>query len=171
MVSVYLACYITGRPGREVLDEAHRLKLLYERHDITVISPTDGEDIPNDDTICGDRTDAESETIWKKKDKAKIKQANVFVYPGGKRSSQGIMDEYRLARGTLWKPTVGIFREVRAGFITRRETDYVATSHEEAALVIRARWGTRWKRLKWRLGVLNRSIPNLLWFQIKELFR
>lgn len=170
-VSIYLACYITGRTGREVVEEMWRIKQIYERYGIEVISPIEGEDIAITDSVCGDRSDREADTIYKQKDKSKIKRANVFVYPGGKRSSQGIMDEYRLARGTIWKPTVGVFSEVRPGFITRRETDYVAGSHGEAALVIRARWGTWWKRLKWRLGMLNHSIPTFVLDQIKEFFR
>lgn len=171
MVSVYLATPLTGRTGKEVWEEAIRVKQIYERHGIKAISPIDGEGIPFNDTIIGDRSNEEMHYIWKKKDKAQIRHCSVFVFAASRRASQGVLREYCLARGTLFKPTVGVYVEVSPGFIAKAEDDYTATSHEEAAVVIQARWGTWWKRFKWRLKVLNRSIPGWVGFQVKELFR
>jgi len=171
-VSIYLACAMTGRTGKELWDELRMLRPIYEQHGIKVISPIEGEGIPYSDAPLPDRTDKDGTHIWKDKDKFKIREANVFVYPGLRRTSQGVMKEYMYARGVLWRPSVGVYKPpLKAGFITRAEDDVVCASHQEAALTIATRWGSKRKRLKWRLAMLNRSILKWLGYQLKELWR
>lgn len=73
--------------------------------------------------------------------------------------------ELILSRGVLWKPTVFVGR---AGFITREEDDVVAATHQEAAIAVAQRWGTRRKRILWRLRLLNRCLLGWIWDQIRE---
>jgi hypothetical protein len=170
-VSFYLATPMTGRTGKELWDELLAIRPIYEKHGIEVISPIEKEGIMPDKVVIKDRTEAEMIEIWKQKDKGQIRGTNLFVYMASKLTSQGVMKEYSLARGSCFKPTIGIYLNgVKPGFITKAEDDAVATSHEEAAKLIIAQWGTKWKRALWRLRMLNRSMPKWIGQQIREFF-
>jgi len=171
-VSIYLGQAMTGHTGQELWSTLLSIRPIYEKYGIELISPIEKEGILPNAARLTDRSDEEMTNIWKKKDKEQIRSVNVFVYIASNKTSQGVMKEFALARGSLWKPTVGVYLSgLRPGFITRAEDDAVVTSHEEAALTIVARWGTWSKRLKWRLKMLYRSLPKFVWFQLKELFR
>lgn len=160
--SIYLATRITGRTGKQVWDEYNNALPIYQKYGIKVHSPIPGEGIPYSDEPIPNRPGEEGIKIWREKDKPLIKEVNVCVYPG---VSNGIMREYMLSRGVLWKPSVFIGN---GGFIAELEDDKVCTSHEEAALTIHVRWGTRSKRIFWRLKILNRCLLGWIWDQIKE---
>ncbi len=161
-VSIYLAVRITGRTGKEIWDEYYKVAPIYEKYGIKVISPLHGEDIPYNDQLVPNRPGEIGKAIWKSKDKPQIKAANVCVYPG---ISNGIMREYMLSRGVLWKPSVAVGQ---GGFIAELEDDKVCTSHEEAALTIAAKWGNLTKRLIWRFSMLNRCLLGFVWSQVRE---
>lgn len=167
-VKIYMATAMTGRSGQELWNEVARIRPIYEKYGIEFITPVEGEGIASDKQVLIDRSDDEMTLIWKKKDKQQIRDVHVFVYIAPKFNSQGITKEYCLARGILWKPTVGVYDKVKAGFISRAEDDAAVTSHEEAALLIKVRWGTRFKRLNWRLKMLNRCLLGWIWDQISE---
>ena len=168
--SLYCATAMTGRTGKDLWAEVQTVQPIYEKHGLTFITPIIGEGIEPDKEKIKDRTNAEMLTIWKKKDKQQIRDANVFVYICPKYTSQGIMKEYCLARGVCWKPTIGVYLDIHPGFITREEDDIVASSHEEAAQLIAKRFGTRTKRNIWRLKLLIKKVPKWLKQQIREFF-
>lgn len=164
-VSIYLATPMTGMLCDEIWIKAINDKQQYEREGIAVVTPIDGEGIPfKHEKLC-DRSNEEMNRVWKKKDKRAIKETHVLVYECPSRWSQGVAHELILSRGVLWKPTVFIGA---AGFITREEDDCVASSHQEAAIAIAQRWGTRSKRIIWRLKMLNRCLLGFIWDQIRE---
>lgn len=167
-VKIYCATAMTGRTGLELWEEVAKIRPIYEKYGIEFITPVEGEGIAANKLAVADRSDEEMTRIWKKKDKNQIRDTHVFVYIAPEKTSQGITKEYCLARGVLWKPTVGVYTKVRAGFISRAEDDAVVTSHEEAALLIKVRWGSLFKRLNWRLHMLNRCLLGFIWDQIKE---
>lgn len=168
-VSIYLAQPMTGINCDELWKRSIRDKQFYEREGVAVASPIDGEGIPFAPVKLADRNDTEMFRVWKKKDKAMIRDANVLVVAVPVGFSQGIFWEGILGRGVYWKPTVLVFTDGRVpGFISRTEADYVATSHVEAAMAIRERWGTWTKRTIWRLRMLSNKLPSWIWQQIKE---
>lgn len=164
-VSIYLATPMTGINCDQLWIKAITDKQKYEKAGIIVITPLEGEGIPFAPVKLQDRNDEEMKRVWKKKDKGAIRACNVLVYECPDRWSQGVAHELILSRGVLWKPTVFVGK---AGFITREEDDYVATSHEEAAMIIQVRWGTWRKRTIWRLKMLARCLPRWIWHQICE---
>lgn len=164
-VSIYLATPMTGWYCDDLWKKTIRDKQVYEKAGVTVVTPVDGEGIPFVHEQLPDRTDAEGVEVWKKKDKGAIKRVHCLVYEMPDRWSQGVAHELILSRGVLWKPTVFVGK---AGFITREEDDYVAATHSEAALIVKARWGTRRKRIVWRLKMLNRCLLGWIVDQIKE---
>ena len=168
--SLYCATAMTGRSGADLWEEVKRIQPIYEAQGLTFISPIVGEGIEADKQKVKDRSNEEMVFIWKSKDKQQIRDTNVFVYICPKLTSQGVTKEYALARGTCWKPTIGVYLDLKPGFITREEDDVVATSHEEAARMIADRWGTRSKRNKWRIRMLSRSILSWLYQQAREFW-
>ncbi len=164
-VSIYLATSMSGLYCDDLWVKAINQKQMYEKEGVNVVTPIDGEGIPFAHVLLQDRPDAEMVQIWKRKDKGAIKRVNVLVYELPERWSQGVAHELVLSRGVLWKPTVFVGR---AGFITREEDDVVCNSHQEAAIAIVQRWGTRRKRILWRLRMLNRCLLGWMWDQICE---
>lgn len=164
-VSIYLACSMTGLYCDDIWKKAIKDSQAYEREGIDVVSPVFGESIPFEHVQLQDRSEKEMHRVWKEKDKAAIKDTHVLVYECPQRWSQGVAHELVLARGVLWKPTVFIGN---AGFITREEDDVICSSHQEAAIAVRERWGSRPKRIIWRLKLLNRCLLGWIWLQIKE---
>lgn len=164
-VSIYLAQPMTGVNCDQLWIKTIKDKQVYEKEGIRVVTPIDGEAIPFAPVKLADRTNEEMHRVWKEKDKKAIKETHVLVYECPTRWSQGVAHELILARGVLWKPTVFIGN---AGFITREEDDVVASSHQEAAVAIAQRWGTRRKRVLWRLKMLNRCLLGWLWNQARE---
>lgn len=164
-MKIYLATPMTGLYCDEIWMKAINDKQIYEKEGIEVITPIEGEGIPFAHVKLADRSEEEMFRVWKKKDKQAIKDCHVLVYQCPDRWSQGVAHELILSRGVLWKPTVFIGK---AGFITKEEDDYVATTHQEAAMIVNLRWGTFRKRLIWRLKMLNRCVLPWIWNQILE---
>lgn len=162
---IYLATPMTGLYCDEIWKKAINDSQAYEHEGIEVITPIKGEGIPFDHVKLQDRSEKEMFRVWKKKDKQAIKDVHVLVYECPDRWSQGVAHELILSRGVLWKPTVFVGR---AGFITREEDDVVAATHQEAAIAVVQRWGTRRKRIIWRLLLLNRCLLGWLWDQFRE---
>lgn len=165
-VSIYLALPMTGLYCDDLWKRAIGEIQTYEKEGVKVVSPMTGEGIPFAHVKLADRSAEEMTRVWKKKDKQAIKDTHVTVYNCPERWSQGVAHEIVLSRGVLWKPTVFVGKN--AGFITHEEDDVVAFSHQEAAIAIAERWGTRRKRIIWRLKMLNRCLLGWIWDQIRE---
>lgn len=166
-VSIYLADKFTGLTGYTLWKTYRKRKKIYRRKGIRVTSPLPGEGIKATKRRVPDRPGKLGVSIWAK-DKEQIKNANVFVFPLVGGSSQGCINELVLGRGCYWKPTVYIHS--KPGFITKEQNDIVVKSDQEAARYIVKKFGTRWKRMKWRLAMLNRSLLGWLWQQMKEFW-
>lgn len=165
-VRIYLATPMTGLFCDEIWKKAISDSQAYEREGIDVVTPIRGEGIPFEHVKLQDRPEREMFRVWKLKDKRAIKDTHVLVYECPTRWSQGVAHELVLARGVLWKPVV--FVGTNAGFISREEDDVVAHSHVEAAVAIAQRWGTRRKRIFWRLKMLNRCLLGWIADQVRE---
>lgn len=165
-VKIYLATSMTGLFCDDIWKKAISDMQTYEKEGITVITPIMGEGIPFAHVKLQDRSPEEMTRVWKHKDKRAVKDTHVTVYNAPERWSQGVAHELVLARGVLWKPVVYV--GTHAGFITREEDDVVAATHQEAAIAIVQRWGTRRKRIVWRLKMLNRCLLGWIWDQIRE---
>lgn len=165
-VEIYLATPMTGLFCDEIWQRAITDMQVYEREGIKVITPIQGEGIPFAHVKLADRSPKEMTRVWKQKDKRAIKDTHVTVYNCPEHWSQGVAHELVLSRGVLWKPTVFVGKN--AGFITREEDDVAAVSHQEAAIAIVQRWGTRRKRIIWRLKMLNRCLLGWIWDQLGE---
>lgn len=168
MLKAYIAHAITNRTGAELNKESIITEIVLNKHDIQVIDPVLVEKIPNTDEVIPNRPDKDGLTIWKE-DEASIRAAHVLIDITPELKSEGVLWEICYARFLLWKPVIRVYKPgSQPHMATVFKGDVIAFSLEEAAQKINELWGTRWKRVQWRLGVLKRSLPKFVKYQFGE---
>src|ERR1041385_3980005 len=156
---VYVACKMTGRDRKEMLERAAYVSDVLKAWDLTPISPVLEEKVEG---IPGPLLQMSQELLqayWKR-DKYIISDvANVVLVDEGERKSLGVEREYGFSRYCLWKPTLTILKNDGGPNVACFEDDIVVQTVDAAASVIVRNWGNRWKRWKWRFDMLRRTIP------------
>lgn len=162
-VSVYVARGMTGYNQAEVVENALHDRLVLEEHGIIVNCPVAAEGIKavNRPLLS---TKAQMDYYWWR-DKAMIRASDVFVDCTPHLKSQGVEREAGYARYHLWKPVVRVFPEDKLpapGNICFYEDDLIVTDIDEAAKLIKQKWGTPKKRLKWKIQIIQKSLLKYL---------
>ena len=156
-VTVYTATRMTGRDRHEQVVRAKHVKAVLEQYGITVISPVLEESVADVPGPLVNDSESRLAGFWAR-DKFIIRRiAHVVLIDGAHDKSYGVEREYALNRWNLWKPTVLIMPNVGLT-VSKFEDDSVTDDLHIAGEFIRARYGTWFKRFKWRLGMLNRSL-------------
>lgn len=169
---LYTARGMSGRPDGVVAEESARDKAFFEACGFVVLCPCDAEGVKNTGKVLLAGREKMAE-YWFIKDKPMIRAADVVVNCTPTLVSFGVLHEMVLSRGVYWKPTAWLFPQgslPHDGSIVRFEGDVVADNPLDLATAIYAKWGTRKKRLVWRLKMLARSAPKWVWDQITFLF-
>src|SRR5579864_7551678 len=152
MIKVYLARAMSGRSMDEVVAEAKLDKQLFERWGIQVLCPVTEEGVkPKKKKLQASK---KLMKLYWPRDKAMIREAHVFVDCTPHLKSQGVEREAGYGRYCLWKPIVRLFpfNELPPeGSIGYFEDDIITDSVDKASLQIIDKWGTRRKRILWRL--------------------
>jgi hypothetical protein len=165
MMKVYCAKRMTGVPGRQLVAEAKRNKIILEKHGITVLDPVLAEKVKR--TYRPLHNGFSTLKKYWFRDKALIQEAHAILDCTPQFNSEGVKHEIGYARYFLWKPVVRIYPDLGPS-VARIEDDFIAGSLDEAADMMNEKWGTWWKRFKWRLLLVNRCLPKFLWLQLKE---
>lgn len=169
-VKVYLARGMTGRKERDVVKEAESERKFFRKCGFQVFDPVEEENIkPNARML--QTTKNKMDFYWPR-DKALIREANVFIDCTPHLKSQGVEREAGYNRYFLWKPTVRIFPQGKLpqeGNVSYYEDDLITDSFVYAASIIHQTWGTAWKRFIWRVKILSKGLAKFLYYQIKEL--
>lgn len=170
--SVYQACKMTGLDCSEMRAKAeHDVKVLRD-HGIIVHHPVLKEDIPRTHATLKDRSEKEMTKLWEHDDKRAIKKANVFLDSAADVFSIGVKHEYGKGRYRDWSPAVLIFKpDTVIPFIARAENDACVHSIEEAASVIQNLWGTRLKRMAWKLPIYLSGWHDISLYKIYRFFK
>jgi hypothetical protein len=169
MLNAYIAHAMTNRPGSELWNESTITEIILGRHGITTIDPVIEENIPNTDDVIPNKPGADGLIAWNN-DKRAIRRSHVVIDITPESKSEGVLRELGYARFFLWKPVIRVYRPGSSPhMITVFEDDVIAYSLEEAAQIINERWGTWKKRFVWKLGILKRSLPKFIKYQIGEL--
>ncbi len=161
-VKVYCGCKMTGLMCDDMIDNAQRLSITLVENGITPYHPVLKENIPYMHEPLNERSPEEMHEIWEA-DKAAIKDAHVVIDTAPHIFSAGIKEEITKARYRDWKPTVAIYPEgtLFVPFIVNESRDFVTTDENTAAMYIQYKWGSRWKRMKWRFPIYMRHIADL----------
>jgi hypothetical protein len=166
MLRVYLAQAMTGRDMVEVVREAEDAVWEFAKVGISTWSPTLEERVPK---IHAPLTNTKV-TLAEKwpVDKKFLRQCFVVCNLSGDLKSFGVEDEHAIQR-SYWKPTVLVSPRHAAGYmsIANMERDLVVGTAREAALLIKATWGTHAKRLMWNLK-MDLKAPKWLYRQFER---
>jgi hypothetical protein len=162
MIKVYTAKSMTGRTGEElVLESAHIARIMSYRG-IEVLDPVTVENVSKDQGVLANTGD-KLFGYWTR-DKRMIREAHVVLDVTGPAKSEGVAHEIGYARYFLFKPVVRIYPKGTEGRISvaKYEDDLIVSTVAEAADAIVELWGTRRKRLLWKIKLLLRCLPNYL---------
>lgn len=169
-IVIYLAVAMAGRNKKQLVYENLKAVKVFKENGIRVLSPVIEEGVLPDDEPLTPLSDKELEKQWYN-DKKLIKKAHVFVDLSGASNSEGVRHESGLARYGFFKPIVRIYPTLGVS-VARIEDDLIVRDVEEAARVIVDRWGSRWKRICWRIEkhIFFKWIK-LIFLQFREFFR
>ncbi len=85
--------------------------------------------------------------------------------------SEGVSHEIGYARYTLWKPVIRVYEEGKLPIkssVAWFEDDCIVDDKRLVIEYILRIHGTWFKRAKWRLKLLNRSLLKWIFYQIRE---
>lgn len=167
---IYIACSMTGQDQLELIKKAKYEKLIFEKAGFRVFHPVLEEGLKHSHKPLT----ADAVTLppkWRL-DKEAIRHSFCLVDASADLKSEGREHELGLMRYCYWRPVVRISPRHASGFysIACLEDDLIVGTVEEAAALIKDKFGTRRKRIIWRLKMLNRSVPRFLLEQIRGFF-
>ena len=168
-LKVYCAQKMTGRYCDEMVKEARKIKRLFEKHGLEVVSPVLEEKIPcvhrKLDYVAKERLLEE----WALDKKVRLRRCHVLYDANADLSSEGVAVERGIARWYQWAGVVR--RKLKHLFsISTIEDDQIVRSHEQAALFMKKKWGTRAKWVRWKLPHILFGIPKHVAIQVKSLW-
>lgn len=168
---VYVGCKMTGLYCDDLIDEALDTSVYFEEAGLSPYHPVLKERLPYEHIKLKERTPEEMEEIWET-DKQAIKRAHVVVDTAPHLFSAGLKEEMGKARYRDWKPTVAIYPEgYNVPHIPRTERDLICYSPQEAAFWVEIFWGSRWKRMLWRLPIYLENWQSVSVRKLVEFFR
>lgn len=167
-VKVYIACSMSGRDKLEMVQRARRVCDIFKEVGITPISPVIEEHVKEEQGKLINSDKIKLYGFWKRDKEIIINEAQVVFLDHAEMKSFGMEREYALARGCLWKPVVIYVPPNTPTSVAVWEDDAVVTSVHEAAKFIVENWGTRKKRVIWRLKMLGRTLPRWILRQLKQ---
>lgn len=172
-VKAYIGCKMTGLMCDDMIDAAQRISVVMFENGVNPYHPVLKEDIPYVHEPLTERSKEEMHEIWED-DKAAVRWAHIIVDTAPHLFSAGLKQEIGKARYRDWKPAVAIFPEGHdlntVSFITKAEYDFVTNSEHEAAQYINLMWGTRLRRMKWRLPIYLRHLSDLSLRKLIQFF-
>lgn len=163
MVCVYAARGMTSRIKSEVVEEAKRDKEILEKAGIVVLCPVEKEQVkPTDEKLVSSK---EAMLDYWPADKAMIREAHVVFDFSPHLNSEGVKHEIGYARYFLYRPIVRIFPKGKLPFkssVAYFEDDYICDDVEEAVKYTLNTFGTVQKRIRWRMELYKRCLPNMI---------
>lgn len=165
---VYLACKMSGRDRLEMVNRAMRVCEIFREYGLTPISPVIEEQVKAEEGKLINTDKVKLSGFWKRDKEIIMKEAHVVFLDHAEMKSFGMEREMGFARYGLWKPTVLHIAPGIVVSVAQWEDDKYFTSVHEAAQYIADTWGTRQKRIIWRLKMLNRSLPT---FFLRQLYQ
>lgn len=166
MTKAYLAHALTGRNGADIELEGKLAEQVLFQYGCEVLDPATVEGISDKQKEV--RASVEDLKAFWKRDKEMIRSADVLIDLTGPMKSEGVAHEIGYARYCLWIPVIRVWPNLGAS-IARLEDDFIVQDVQEAGRLIREHFGTRGKRLKWRVNLLGRHLPKWVWRQMKRM--
>jgi len=170
-VKAYIAHGMSHREWNDVMNESLFCQQVLEEYGIDCVDPVDIENIPDHSKPIPIRTDAEGKKAWSE-DKKAISNCHVLIDITPHLKSEGVAHEIGLMRYHYWKPVVRVLKPgTPKPMIPYFDDDVLVYSLYEAAELINKKWGTWWKRFKWRLAIYRHSRLKALYDEIRFWFQ
>lgn len=159
---------MSGRDRLEMVERAQRVCDIFKEFGLTPISPVIEENVKAEEGKLINSDKVKLSGYWQRDKEIIIKEAHVIFLDQAEMKSFGMEREMGLARYCLWKPTVLHVSPGTVVSVAQWEDDKLFTSVHEAAKYIADTWGTRRKRIIWRLKMLNKTLPKFLYRQLLQ---
>ncbi len=168
---VYAAGAMTGLSGSELVERSMLVGQVLSDNGIEVLDPVQCEGVK--DTPEPTQATHEDLTVFWRRDKEMIRECHAVFDITPEKKSEGVTHEIGYARYLLWKPVVRVY--MHGGMPTNNsvawfEDDVLASSLQEACDIALEKWGTPWKRLKWRLALYNRCALKAAYYKLREFY-
>jgi len=148
-VSAYLCQPMTGLSKKEIFDRNEKATNLFGSYGITINSPVTREHITPSKKILNQVSEETLRFYWKE-DKYLIRKSHVLIDLAGWSESEGVKFEIGFARYALFLPIIRIHPTLGVS-VGRIEVDDVYLTDKEAAEAIIRKYGTRFRRICWRI--------------------
>ena len=165
-VTVYIATAMSNRSKHDQVTRAKYMCDVLSIYGITPVSPVLEEKVPDEPGPLVETNYARLKKNWARDKEIIAYEAHVTLMDGGDEGSVGMGREYGLNRYGLWKPTITLWNKDRGLTVAEFEDDSIFTDEHSAAAYIAEQYGTRWKRWKWRIRMLARSLPTFIKRQV-----
>ena len=158
MLRIYTACKMTGRDKKEQVEHAIYVRDTLKKYDIEVVSPVLEEKVLALPGPLLNTDEAKLKNFWKRDKEIIRREVHAVLLDGADQKSFGMEREYMLSRGVLWKPTV-LYMPKTFLNVSQFEDDFVSSDLDEIGKYLQDNFGTRKKRITWRIKMLIRSLP------------
>lgn len=169
MIKIYVARAMSGRVKEDVVNDAKKDKEFFEKAGLTVLCPVTEEHVEPTKQVL--RASKQAMDRYWNRDKEMIRQAHILFNMSPDQPSLGVIREHGYARYCLWKKVISVFPPGKLpskAAVCHYEDDYVTDDVMDAVGEAYRTHGTLFKRLKWRLSMLNRCLAKWLLYQLKE---
>lgn len=166
MLKIYFASAITNRTGKALIEQSNKVAEVCKRLDIIPLDPIVEEQIKDSRKKVFNSIE-DLGKYWKR-DKELIRAAHVLIDLTGEKKSEGVSHELGFVRYFLFKPCIRVWPDLGPS-VARLEDDVITSCLESACTRAVYHWGTPWKRLKWKISLVNRCFlgyvyTRLSWF-------
>jgi hypothetical protein len=164
-VKVYLGQRMTGAKQCVIYQRNAYCERVLRKYGITPYSPVTEEGVSPIKKKLDQPSQEQLHKFWQR-DKQLIQQSHVLLDITGSTTSEGLKHEIGLARYFLFRPVVRILK-LSGPSVALEEEDVVTNTVEDAAQVILERWGTPWKRLKWKGHLFRKCFLHYMWIRLR----
>jgi hypothetical protein len=148
--------------GRDKAEMVHRAQFVVETlaiFGIRGISPVLEEGVKAESTKLINYDKEQVRGFWAR-DKYIIRYiSHAVLFDHAEMTSLGMTREYCLNRGVLWRPTAVLLEKGTPTSVAQWEDDLLGYSVHMMAAEMSRRWGSRYRRITWRLTMISRSLP------------
>jgi len=158
MIKIYLATKMTGKDKKEQVEHAQYVTEVLKKYDVQVVSPVLEEKVL---ALPGPLLNTDEKRLkgfWKRDKEIITREVHAVVIDGADQKSFGVEREYGLSRYCMWKPTV-LYMPKTFLNVSQFEDDWVSDDLEAIGKYLQDNFGTRTKRIIWRIKMLARSLP------------
>lgn len=155
---VYIGCRMSGRDRHEQIMRAEYVCTILKQYGLTPVSPVLEEGVIDKPGPLDDVGPEKLKKLWARDKEILRREAHVMLWDEANMKSFGAEREMGLMRYCLWKPVIILTPKMNVS-VAHIEDDAVTDDLHIAGEFIRAKFGTRWKRIKWRLALLVRCLP------------